>query len=85
MSAEVWSKINFTPEFFVAPVLSRSSIAGEILSNKKRSHDFMYHGRAQEQEVSVAFDNDGKIQALKVLLLKIWVDMPMELEWECQC
>ena len=26
----------------------------------------MYHGRAQEQEVSVAFDNDGKIQALKV-------------------
>ena len=34
----------------------------------------MYHGRAQEQEVDIAFDNEGKIQALRVFASKTWVD-----------
>ena len=60
-------KINFTPEFFVAPVLSKI-LNSPVKYSQTRSEAMtsMYHGRAQEQEVSVAFDNDGKIQALKV-------------------
>jgi len=60
-------KINFTPEFFVAPVLSKI-LNRPVKYSQTRSEAMtsMYHGRAQEQEVSVAFDNDGKIQALKV-------------------
>ena len=60
-------KINFTPEFFVAPVISKI-LNRPVKYSQTRSEAMtsMYHGRAQEQEVSVAFDNDGKIQALKV-------------------
>ena len=60
-------KINFTPEFFVAPVLSKI-LNRPVKYSQTRSEAMtsMYHGRAHEQEVSVAFDNDGKIQALKV-------------------
>lgn len=60
-------KINFTPEFFIAPVLSKI-LNRPVKYSQTRSEAMtsMYHGRAQEQEVSVAFDNDGKIQALKV-------------------
>ena len=60
-------KINFTPEFFVAPVLSKI-LNRPVKYSQTRSEAMtsMYHGRAQEQEVSVAFDNEGKIQALKV-------------------
>ena len=60
-------KINFTPEFFVAPILSKI-LNRPVKYSQTRSEAMtsMYHGRAQEQEVSVAFDNDGKIQALKV-------------------
>ena len=60
-------KINFTPEFFIAPVISKI-LNRPVKYSQTRSEAMtsMYHGRAQEQEVSVAFDNDGKIQALKV-------------------
>ena len=60
-------KINFTPEFFVAPVLSKI-LNRPVKYSQSRSEAMtsMYHGRAQEQEVSIAFDNDGKIQALRV-------------------
>ncbi len=60
-------KINFTPEFFVAPVLSKI-LNRPVKYSQSRSEAMtsMYHGRAQEQEVSIAFDDDGKIQALRV-------------------
>tara|TARA_X000000368_G_scaffold25501_1_gene19276 strand:+ start:2043 stop:4352 length:2310 start_codon:yes stop_codon:yes gene_type:complete len=60
-------KINFTPEFFVAPVLSKT-LSRPVKYSQTRSEAMtsMYHGRAQEQEVSIAFDNDGTIQALRV-------------------
>ena len=60
-------KINFTPEFFLAPVLSKI-LNRPVKYSQSRSEAMtsMYHGRAQEQEVDIAFDDDGKIQALRV-------------------
>ena len=60
-------KINFTPEFFLAPVLSKI-LNRPVKYSQTRSEAMtsMYHGRAQEQEVDIAFDNEGKIQALRV-------------------
>ena len=59
-------KINFTPEFFLAPVLSKI-LNRPVKYSQTRSEAMtsMYHGRAQEQEVDIAFDNEGKIQALR--------------------
>ncbi|MBT95272.1 MAG: carbon monoxide dehydrogenase [Acidimicrobiaceae bacterium] len=60
-------KINFTPEFFVAPVLSKI-LNRPVKYSQTRSEAMtsMYHGRAQEQEVDIAFDDNGKILALRV-------------------
>ena len=60
-------KINFTPEFFLAPVLSKI-LNRPVKYSQSRSEAMtsMYHGRAQEQEVDIAFDDDAKIQALRV-------------------
>ena len=60
-------KINFTPEFFLTPVLSKI-LNRPVKYSQTRSEAMtsMYHGRAQEQEVDIAFDNEGKIQALRV-------------------
>ncbi|MEC8767797.1 MAG: xanthine dehydrogenase family protein molybdopterin-binding subunit, partial [Actinomycetota bacterium] len=60
-------KINFTPEFFLAPVLSKI-LNRPVKYSQTRSEAMtsMYHGRAQEQEVDIAFDDEGKIQALRV-------------------
>ena len=60
-------KINFTPEFFVAPVLSRIlNRPVKYTQTRSEAMTSMYHGRAQEQEVDIAFDDEGKILALRV-------------------
>ena len=61
------AKINFVPEYFLACALSRL-LARPVKYTQTRSECqlLMYHGRAQEQDVDVAFDGDGKLLALRV-------------------
>ncbi len=61
------AKINFVPEYFLACALSRK-LARPVKYTQTRSECqvLMYHGRAQEQDVDVAYDDDGKLLALRV-------------------
>ena len=61
------AKINFVSELFLAPALSRA-ISRPVKYTQTRSECLllMYHGRAQEQDIEVAFDDDGKILALRL-------------------
>ncbi len=63
------AKVNFTPELFVAPTLSKL-LGRPIKYTQTRSECMtqMYHGRAQEQDVDIAFDDDGKILGLRVMV-----------------
>ncbi|MEG3586183.1 MAG: xanthine dehydrogenase family protein molybdopterin-binding subunit [Actinomycetota bacterium] len=65
------AKVNFTPELFVAPTLSKL-LGRPIKYTQTRSECMtqMYHGRAQEQDVDIAFDDDGKILALRVMVFQ---------------
>ena len=61
------AKINFVPEFFLTALLSKE-IGKPVKYTQTRSECLvaMLHGRAQEHDASVAFDNDGRILALKL-------------------
>ncbi|HJM27493.1 MAG: xanthine dehydrogenase family protein molybdopterin-binding subunit [Acidimicrobiales bacterium] len=63
------AKVNFTPELFIAPTLSKL-LGRPIKYTQTRSECMtqMYHGRAQEQDVDIAFDDEGKILALRVMV-----------------
>jgi carbon-monoxide dehydrogenase large subunit len=63
------AKVNFTPDLFVAPTLSKL-LGRPIKYTQTRSECMtqMYHGRAQEQDVDIAYDDDGQILALRVLV-----------------
>lgn len=61
------AKINFVPEFFLTCALSRL-LARPVRYTQTRSECqvLMYHGRAQEQDVDVAFGDDGALLGLRV-------------------
>lgn len=61
------AKINFASEIFLAAALSRA-LGRPVKYTQTRSECMvaMFHGRAQEHKVDVAFDDSGKILALKV-------------------
>jgi len=61
------AKINFVPEFFLTALLSKE-IGKPVKYTQTRSECLvaMLHGRAQEHDATVAFDNDGRILALKL-------------------
>jgi carbon-monoxide dehydrogenase large subunit len=61
------AKINPAPEFILAPALSRH-LGRPIKYTQTRTECMvnMYHGRAQQTDVEVGFDDDGKLLALKV-------------------
>ncbi len=61
------AKINFVPELFLAPALSRA-LQRPVRYTQTRSECLvlMYHGRAQEHDVEVGFDDDGHLQVLRV-------------------
>jgi len=63
------AKVNFTPDLFIAPTLSKL-LGRPIKYAQTRSEcmTHMYHGRAQEQDVDIAYDEDGKILALRVMV-----------------
>ena len=61
------AKINFAPEFFLASALSRRlGRPVKYTQTRTECQMLMYHGRAQEQDVDVAFDDDGRLLALRV-------------------
>ena len=61
------SKINFYPELFLAPLLSRR-LGRPVKAAQTRSEAMvhMHHGRDQRHDVEVGFDDDGRVLALKV-------------------
>ena len=61
------AKINPAPELVLAPALSRH-LGRPIKYTQTRSECMlnMYHGRAQQTDVQVGFDDDGNVLALKV-------------------
>ncbi len=61
------AKINFTPDLFLVPALSRA-LRRPVKYTQTRSENvlMMYHGRAQEVDIDVGFDDDGSLLALKV-------------------
>lgn len=63
------AKINFVPELFLAPALSRL-LGRPVKYTQTRSECLllMYHGRAQEHDVEVAFDDEGRILALRLMV-----------------
>ncbi len=63
------AKINFVPELFLAPALSRA-LRRPVRYTQTRSECMvlMYHGRAQEHDIEVGFDDDGRIRALRVMV-----------------
>lgn len=63
------AKINFTPEFFLTPYLSQL-LGRPVKYTQTRSECMtqMYHGRAQEQDLEVAYDDDGRLLGLRVMV-----------------
>ncbi|MEE8601464.1 xanthine dehydrogenase family protein molybdopterin-binding subunit [Euzebya tangerina] len=63
------SKINFTPELFLAPLLSRQ-LGRPVKHCQTRSEamQLMYHGRDQIHDVEVGFDDDGRVRALRNMI-----------------
>ena len=61
------AKINDTPEFYLAPALSRH-LSRPVKYTQTRSECMtaMYHGRAQEADIDVGYDDEGNLLALKV-------------------
>jgi len=61
------TKICFYPEWFLAPALSRL-LGRPVRAAQTRSEGMvhMHHGRAQENDVEVAYDDDGKILGIRV-------------------
>ncbi|MST31524.1 molybdopterin-dependent oxidoreductase [Acidimicrobiaceae bacterium USS-CC1] len=63
------SKINFVPELFLAPALSRFlQRPVKYIQTRSEAMQSMYHGRGQEQEVEVGFDDDGRILVLRAMV-----------------
>ena len=61
------AKINDVPEFFLAPALSRHlNRPVKYTQTRTECMTAMYHGRAQEADIEVGFDGDGRLLALKV-------------------
>jgi carbon-monoxide dehydrogenase large subunit len=63
------SKINFVPEFFLVAALSRA-LRRPVKSVLTRSEAMvsMYHGRGQEQDVEVGYDDEGHLLALRAMV-----------------
>lgn len=60
------AKINFTPELFLAPLLSqRLGRPVKHCQTRTESMQMMYHGRDQIHEVEVGFDDEGRVLALR--------------------
>lgn len=60
------AKINFTPELFLAPLLSqRLGRPVKHCQTRTESMQMMYHGRDQVHEVEVGFDDEGHVLALR--------------------
>ena len=63
------SKIQWYPELFIAPLLSRwHGVAVRSVLTRSEALKLMYHGRAQEQDIEVGFDDEGRIHALRMLV-----------------
>jgi aerobic carbon-monoxide dehydrogenase large subunit len=65
------SKINFYPELFLAPLLSRK--LGKPVRHVQTRYEamlHMYHGRDQIHDVDVGFDDEGHLLALRVNVLQ---------------
>ncbi|MGL5861656.1 MAG: xanthine dehydrogenase family protein molybdopterin-binding subunit, partial [Phycicoccus sp.] len=61
------AKINFYPELFAAPLLSRmTGRPVKFAQTRAEAMTQMYHGRDQVHEVEVGFDDDGSIRALRL-------------------
>jgi carbon-monoxide dehydrogenase large subunit len=61
------AKINFVPEYFLSCALSR--VLGrpvKYTQTRSECQVLMYHGRAQEEDVDVAYDDEGRLLALRV-------------------
>lgn len=61
------AKINDVPENYLVPMLSKH-LRRPVKYTQTRSECMvaMYHGRAQEADLEIGFDDDGKLLALKV-------------------
>jgi carbon-monoxide dehydrogenase large subunit len=63
------SKINFVPEFFLAPALSRAlDHPVKYIQTRSEAMMSMYHGRGQEQDVQVGFDDQGHLLVLRAMV-----------------
>jgi len=63
------AKIVFAPEFFVTPLLSKWT-GRPVKFSQTRTEAMlqMTHGRDQEHELEVGFENDGRIKALRMVV-----------------
>jgi carbon-monoxide dehydrogenase large subunit len=63
------AKINFVPEIFLVAALSRA-LQRPVKYTQTRTEclQLMYHGRAQEHEVEVGFDDGGHLLALRLMV-----------------
>lgn len=63
------SKINFVPEIFLVAALSRA-LRRPVKYAQTRSEAMMlmYHGRGQEQDVEVGFDDEGHLLVLRAMV-----------------
>ncbi|MGI9625067.1 MAG: xanthine dehydrogenase family protein molybdopterin-binding subunit [Acidimicrobiales bacterium] len=61
------AKINDIPEFYLVPALSRA-LGRPVKFTQTRSDCMlsMYHGRAQESDIEIGYDEDGNLLALRV-------------------
>jgi len=63
------SKINFVPEIFLVAALSRALRRPvKYAQTRSEAMQLMYHGRGQEQEVEVGFDDDGRLLVLRAMV-----------------
>ncbi len=63
------AKINLVPELYLAPALSRAlGRPVKYVQTRSECLQAMYHGRAQEQDVDVAFDDDGRLLGLRFMV-----------------
>jgi carbon-monoxide dehydrogenase large subunit len=63
------AKINFVPEMFLVAALSRALRRPvKYVQTRSEAMLLMYHGRGQEQDVEVGFDDEGHLLALRVMV-----------------
>ncbi len=63
------AKIVWYPELFIAPLLSKwTGRPVKFAQTRTEAMTQMTHGRDQEHDVEVGFDNDGRIKALRLVI-----------------